>query len=119
MSDEILKYLKYAVQAVYDKKGYNVIVLDVVGVCSMTDYVVIAEGTVDRHVKAIGDTIVEELAKHNFHPDRMEGEREGDWVVIDYVNFVVHLFVAELREKYALERLWQKGSIIDIPDMST
>ena len=82
----------------------------------MTDYFIIAEGTVDRHVKALSQAIMDELSskKGKRTPLHVEGEREGDWVVIDYGDFVIHLFIPELREKYALEELWQKGRVVDV-----
>jgi ribosome-associated protein len=114
MKDSYLKTLTEVAQAIYDKKGFNILVLDVKNICTMTDYFIIAEGTVDRHVKAISQTIVDQLAKHNHHPYHIEGEREGDWIVLDYTDFIVHLFVPDLREKYALEELWKHGHIVDV-----
>lgn len=110
----ILKDLNRIAQAIYDKKGSNILVLDVQGICTMTDYFVIAEGTVDRHVKALSQTIRDEFSAHGRQPLHVEGEQEGDWVVLDYGDFVIHLFIPELREKYALEQLWQKGKVVDV-----
>lgn len=114
MSESYFKLLNEVAQAIYDKKGFNILVLDVRGVCSMTDYFIIAEGTVDRHVKAISQAIAEQLAKKGHRPFHIEGEREGDWVVLDYTDFIVHLFTPDLREKYALEELWHEGKVIDV-----
>lgn len=110
----ILKDLNRVAQAIYDKKGFNILVLDVHDICTMTDYFVIAEGTVDRHVKALSHAIVDELAQYKLDPLHIEGQQEGDWVVLDYSDFVIHLFIPELREKYALEELWQEGEIVDV-----
>jgi ribosome-associated protein len=106
--------LNFIAQAIYDKKGFNILVLDVKGVSTMTDYFIIAEGTVDRHVKAIGQMIIDELEKKGHYPFLIEGQQEGDWMVLDYTDFVVHLFTPELREKYRLEELWNKGKIVDV-----
>jgi ribosome-associated protein len=114
MSNSNLKKLNDIAQAIYDKKGFNILVLDVRSICSMTDYFVIAEGTVDRHVKALSQAITDELAKQGQHPLYVEGQQEGDWIVLDYGDFVIHLFIPDLREKYALEELWQKGQIVDV-----
>lgn len=108
------KLLSNIAQAIYDKKGFNILVLDVKGICSMTDYFIIAEGTVDRHVKALAGTVVDQLAEFQHHPFHVEGMQEGDWVVMDYSDFVIHLFTPELREKYALEELWKSGKIVDV-----
>lgn len=114
MKSEILKEITHAAQAIYDKKGLNCLVLDVRDICSMTDYFIIAEGTVDRHTIALSHSIIDELAKHGSKPIHVEGQREGDWVVLDFVNFIVHLFTPEMREKYGLEKVWQKGKIVDV-----
>ncbi|WP_068470185.1 ribosome silencing factor [Parachlamydia sp. C2] len=114
MDQSIFSELNQVAQAIYDKKGFNILVLDVRNVCTMTDYFIIAEGTVDRHVKALTQTIVDQLAQKGIHPLHVEGEKEGDWVVLDYGYFVAHLFIPDLREKYALEELWKEGSVINV-----
>lgn len=106
--------LNFIAQSIFDKKGFNILVLDVQGISTMTDYFIIAEGTVDRHVKAIGQAIKDELAKKNQLPFLIEGEQEGDWMVMDYTHFVIHLFIPEMREKYRLEELWHEGRIVDV-----
>lgn len=111
----MLKELTRIAQAVYDKKGFNILILDVRKISTMTDYFIIAEGTVDRHVKALSQTIIDELSLHGGRtPLHVEGQQEGDWVVLDYADFVIHLFIPELREKYALEELWRKGQVVDV-----
>jgi ribosome-associated protein len=111
---KIFDCLNRIAQAIYDKKGMNTVVLDVRGVSSMTDFFVIAEGTVDRHVKALSEVIVDEMALRGLRPWHIEGQQEGDWVVVDFNDFVIHLFIPELREKYALEQLWKQGKIVDV-----
>ncbi len=113
-TNKIFEFLHRAAQAIYDKKGMNIIVLDVREICSMTNFFVIAEGTVDRHVKALSQAIQEEMKLQGLHPWHIEGEQAGDWIVVDYNDFVVHLFTPDLREKYALEQLWQEGKIVDV-----
>lgn len=109
-----LKDLDRVAQAIYDKKGSNILAIDVRDICTMTDYFVIAEGTVDRHVKALGQTIMDEFSKEKRWPIHVEGLQEGDWVVLDYGSFVIHLFTPQLREKYGLEKLWKEGKIVDV-----
>lgn len=113
-NDSVVENLTRVAQAIYDKKGFNILVLDVRSISSMTDYFIIAEGTVDRHVRALSQTIVDELALQGLQPLHVEGQQEGDWIVIDYSDFVIHLFIPDLREKYALEVLWKKGRIVDV-----
>lgn len=101
-------------QVIYDKKGFNILALDVRGVSSMTDYFIIAEGNVDRHVKALGQIVIDFLGDQGIKPLHLEGEKSGDWLVVDYGDIVLHLFIPELREKYSLETLWKEGKIIDL-----
>lgn len=114
MADPILEDLNRIAQVLYDKKGFNILVLDVTGVCSMTDYFVIAEGSVDRHVRALSQTIEEEWSQKGKFPLHSEGQKEGDWVVLDYGDIVIHLFTPDLRDKYRLEELWHDGKVVDV-----
>lgn len=92
-------------------------VLDLRGLSDFTDYFVIGHGSSDRQVLAIADAIEETLAKElRVKPDHVEGRRGGEWVLLDYIDFVVHVFVAEKRSFYALERLWGDAPRIEIPD---
>jgi ribosome-associated protein len=101
-------------QIIYDKKGINTLVLDVSGVSTITDYAVIAEGNVDRHVIAIGQAIQQAMAERGERPAYVEGMQTGDWVVLDYIEVMVHLFMPGFREKYQLEKLWKEGKIVDV-----
>ncbi len=114
MADSVLEDLNRIAQVIYDKKGFNILVLDVKEVCSMTDYFVIAEGSVDRHVRALSQTIEEDWEQKGRVPLHVEGLQEGDWIVLDYGEVVVHLFIPELREKYRLEELWHEGKVVDV-----
>jgi ribosome-associated protein len=103
-----------AAAAAADKKAERIVVLDVSEQLVITDYFVIASGTNDRQVKTIAEEVERRLATgHGLKPFRREGEREGRWVLLDYVDFVVHVFLREEREYYDLERLWS-----DAPAMS-
>jgi ribosome-associated protein len=109
-----LEMLNTIAQVIYDKKGFNILALDVKGVSSISDYIVIAEGNVDRHVAAIGKAIEDELREKGIKPVHVEGFKTGDWVVLDYSDVMVHLFMPGLREKYSLERLWNESKIVDL-----
>jgi ribosome-associated protein len=87
-------------------RGHDVLVLDLRGISSATDYFVIASGTSDVQVKAIADHIVDELKKDGERPAHVEGLRGGRWVLIDYIDFVVHVFHPQARQFYQLESLW-------------
>lgn len=109
-----LNLLNLIAQAIYDKKGMNILALDVRGISSMTDYYIIAEGSVDRHVRAISLSVTDALKQVGHSPFHVEGQRDGDWVVVDYGDIVIHLFVPDIREKYALEELWSEAKIVDL-----
>lgn len=107
--------LQKIVQEIYNKKGFNILTLDVRGISSMTDYFVIAEGNVERHVLGIFRHLADSVGK----PWHKEGESTGDWAVLDYGNIIVHLFTPDMREKYDIEKVWKSGSIVDVPVDST
>lgn len=109
-----LDLLNKVAQIIFDKKGTNILGLDLRDLSTISDYAIIAEGAVDRHVIAIAHTIIEELEKIGVKPFRVEGMQTGDWVVVDYAEFMVHLFMPGLRDKYLLEELWRKGKIIEL-----
>jgi len=90
-----------------DKKARDVVELDMRTVVDYTDYLVICSGGTDRQVKAIHDGILGSCkVEHGIVPRRVEGAAQAQWVLMDYLDVVVHIFVPELREFYALERLW-------------
>jgi ribosome-associated protein len=106
-----IKNLNIIAQAIYDKKGFNILALDVKGISSLTDYLIIAEGSVDKHLQAIANNVIHEMDENPVH---VEGKIDGTWVVIDYVDIVIHLFTPSMRERYKLERLWEEGKIVDL-----
>ncbi|MBS0622234.1 MAG: ribosome silencing factor [Verrucomicrobia bacterium] len=97
-----------------DKKGFNIIALDVRNVSSMSDYLLIAEGNVERHVRALANAVLEKLADQHFQVAHVEGLQTGDWIVIDAWEVMIHLFIPSLRERYQIERLWQEAEVIDL-----
>ena len=115
MKRSALKTLNAIAQIIYDKKGINILAVDVRGLSNLTEYLLIAEGNVDRHVSAIAKTIIEDLKEAKGPPLlHMEGLRDGDWVVLDYGAVTVHLFMPNLRERYALEKLWAESKLVEL-----
>jgi len=98
--------VKKAAVLALERKAGDVVVLDLRGISTATDYFVIAEGTSDVQVKAIAEHVVDELKKDQIRPEHVEGLRGGRWVLIDYVDFVVHVFHPQARQFYQLETLW-------------
>lgn len=109
-----LETLHQIAQVIYDKKGLNILAIDVQGLSSITDFLLIAEGNVDRHVSSIARAVIDELEKQGEAPVYVEGVGAGDWAVLDYGNVMVHIFSPTLREKYSLERLWKESKIVDL-----
>ncbi len=107
-------FLNAIAQAIFDKKGFNILALDVRGISSLTDYVIIAEGNIERHVCAIAEEIMKQLEERGHKAVYFEGMSDGDWIVLDYLHIMVHLFTPEMREKYHLEQLWKEGQIVDL-----
>ncbi len=114
MTKDPLKIVQIIGQTIYDKKGLNPLAIDIQKVSSLTDYVIIAEGNVDRHAVAIAHAIMEVMKEEGEPFCHEEGMSNGDWIVLDYSNIIIHLFTPGLRQKYQLERLWSTGHVVDL-----
>lgn len=115
LSSSSVVQAKRAAALCLDLKANNVVILDLAEVSDATDYFVIASGSSDTHVRAIAEHVVEELKKQlRVRPHHVEGLQQGRWVLLDYVDFVVHVFHPVLREFYQLERLWSDATEVAI-----
>jgi ribosome-associated protein len=103
-----------AAQELFDRKCLNILALDVKEISSITDSILIVEGNVERHVSALANSVIEKLEEHGESPVYVEGKDEGDWVIIDYIDFMIHIFTPDLRERYQLEVLWNSGRLINL-----
>ena len=97
-----------------DLKANDVVILDLEGVSDMTDCFVIASGSSDTHVRAIAEHVAEEMKKRGFEPHHLEGLTQGRWALVDFVDFVVHVFHPTLRSFYQLERLWGDAAVVAV-----
>jgi ribosome-associated protein len=109
--------LNEALEAALDKKAQDVVVIDLGGICSFTDHFIICTGTSSRHNQTIAEGIDERLRKQGVRPLHIEGNKEGEWILLDYVDFVVHIFTTKAREFYDLERLWRAGKRRRVPEL--
>lgn len=107
-----LDVARKARQALLDKKGENVVVLDVRGLSSVTDYYVIATGHTPPHIKALANEMDRVLESVGVSRYRLAGSAESLWVCADYLDVVVHLFSPDARDYYALESLWRDAKVV-------
>jgi ribosome-associated protein len=105
-----------AAQFTLERKALDVVALDLRGISSATDWFVIGSGSSDIHVRAIAEHVIEELKKEGVRPGHVEGLEGGRWVLVDYIDFVVHVFHPSAREFYQLETLWGDAPRFEVED---
>ncbi len=111
--------LKAICEAIEEKKGERIVVLDVSKISSFTDFFVLCQGTNQRQNQAICDSIRERLKKSDgLSPSHIEGYQEAEWILLDYLQCVVHVFSPEARDFYKLERLWSDGARLSVTDLA-
>ena len=108
------KSIEAAVRAAEDKKAADMVVLDLRKAAGFTDYFVICSGNNARQIRAIADAIIDALAAQDSKPAHVEGYDRSEWVLIDYFDFVVHIFTPETRMFYGLERLWGNAEHVHV-----
>ncbi len=108
--------LKIVAMAVNDLKAVDVRMLDVRGLTDVTDFMVIASGTSDRHVRSIAERVLQHSKASGVRPFGVEGERDGEWVLVDLPEVMVHVMLPRVREFYGLEELWDRGNnLVSMP----
>lgn len=112
---EIDEKILMAIQAAGEKKAIDIVVLDLREIASFTDYFVITSGTNERQVQAISDGVVDTLKKSGTPAARVEGYKTAEWILLDYGDFVVHVFDEKARKFYDLERLWRESRRVELP----
>jgi len=107
--------IKKVKEIIEDTKGDNITIINVSEVSSFTDFFVICQGYNSRQNQAICDQLREKLKKEdNIRPAHVEGYESADWILIDYLDFIVHVFSEESREFYKIDRLWNDGTVVDL-----
>lgn len=115
--EELDPEVQLAIRSAADKKASDIVVLDLRSIASFTEFFVIASGTNQRQVQAVADEVSEQLKKElNSRPVRIEGYTTGEWVLLDYGDFIVHIFNGDAREFYDLARLWRDAGRVTLPD---
>lgn len=112
--EQLTEEVSLAVELAMDRKARDLTVLDLRGLSTATDFFLVASGTSDIHVRSIAEHIIEELKKEHARPYHVEGLQGGRWVLIDYVDFVVHVFHPAARDFYELERLWGDAPLLAV-----
>jgi ribosome-associated protein len=110
--------MRLAVEALYEYKATDVVVLDLRPISDAADYFVIASGTSDVHVRTLAERVQEALKRTGQRPHHVEGVAAGRWALLDFVDVVVHLFHPTLREYYQLERLWGDAEVVEVAEVS-
>jgi ribosome-associated protein len=112
------KAIQVAIDAAQDRKATGVVVLDLKKAGAFTDYFVICSAANPRQVQAIADAVEEALKAHKQRPTLVEGYARAEWVLLDYFDFVVHVFSRQARDFYGLDRLWGSATRIEFPDVA-
>lgn len=110
------KMAKLAYKALEDKKGEDIKVIDISEISVLADYFIIANGTNDSQVRALVDSVEEELGKAGFDVKQREGYGLGSWVLLDFGDIIVHVFDRENRLFYDLERIWRDGKAVAVEE---
>lgn len=108
---------KFAIEALEDKKGQDIKVIDISNVSVIADYFIIASGSNINQVQAMADSVEESLEKNGTTVRQIEGYSNGNWILMDYNDIIVHIFNQEDRLFYDLERIWRDGNIINAEDL--
>ena len=111
--DEQRTQLLQLAKALDDKKGFNLMAIDIQDLSQIADYFLIAEGNVEKHLEALADHVIEKAKVLGLSPVHVEG-KGADWLVIDFAGIMAHLMLPETRERYKLERIWQQGTLVEL-----
>ena len=115
--DELDEEVKLALKLASDKKAFDIVAIDLREVTSFAEFFIIVSGANTRQVQAISDEINEQLKKQlKSRPLRIEGHSTGEWILLDYGDFIVHIFEKKQREIYNLERLWSDAKRVSLPE---
>lgn len=106
-----------AINALEDKKGEDIKIIDISSISIMADYFIIATGNSANQVQALIDNVDEQMAKNDIHPKQVEGYQNANWVLMDYGDVIIHVFDKDNRLFYNLERIWKDGKAVTKEDI--
>ena len=109
--------LKIAVNAADDKKAHDLVAIDISGIASFASYFLLCTGDSSRQMQAIADEVEKRLKAHGIRPSHVEGYQNSEWILIDYLDLVIHIFSKTARAYYDLERLWRDGKRLDLGEL--
>ncbi len=109
--------VKIAYEALDNKKGEDIQIIEIKDISILADYLIIANGTNTSQVQALADNVEESLSKLGYEPRAIEGSRNSSWILMDYNDIIVHVFSKEDRLFYDLERIWRDGKRISIENL--
>ncbi len=110
---EVKEYVKKIYQALQEKKGEDIRIIEIGSISTIGDYFIIANGTNPNQVSALVDSVEEAMEKEGISPKRIEGVGNPSWVLMDYGDIIIHIFSKEDRAFYDLERIWRDGTTVD------
>ena len=113
-ASDSLALAQRAAQIALDNKAQDVVLLDLRGVTDMTDFFLVMSGTSDTHARALGEHLIADMKREGAAAHHVEGLEKGRWVLLDFVDFVVHVFHPTLRNFYQLERLWSDAEQVPL-----
>jgi ribosome-associated protein len=116
MKNRALAGVERAARAALDKKASHVVLLDLEDTATFTSYFLLCTGESTRQVQAISDSVEEQLGRSGWKPAHLEGYENAEWVLLDFVDFVVHVFSPQARGYYDLERLWRRAERLPVPE---
>lgn len=116
--NESKKMALLAVEALEDKKAEDITIIDISEVSVLADYFIIADGNNKNQVQAMVDNVQEELFKAGYEMKQMEGYREGNWILLDFGDIIIHIFDKENHLFYDLERIWKDGKEVSIEELN-
>ena len=116
--DQSLNMVKIAYDALDDKLAEDIKIIDIRSISVLADYFIIADGNNKNQVQAMVDSVQEELFKAGYEMKQMEGYREGNWILLDFGDIIIHIFDKENRLFYDLERIWKDGKEVSIEELN-